>query len=211
MEENVAAIALRSIAFSGSATLLAAAWSLPVAYLMARRGLRSAAAVAESLVGVPTVLIGLLIYFLFCRQGPLGSLGILYTPAAVVLGEAVLVTPLLVAVAYRVLRRSVETVGELALSLGASESAAAALVLRESLPGLAAALVMAFSRAVGELGVALLVGGNIMGYTRTLTTAIALEVSKGSFETALELGAVLVAIMVAVGLASRLLQRLAEG
>ena len=160
---------------------------------------------------MPTVLVGLLFYFLFSSQGPLGFLHLLYTPQAIIVGESVLITPLLVSTGYRVLRGAVETYGELALSLGATEGQALGLVVRESLPGLLGSLVMGFSRAIGELGVALLVGGNIRGYTRVLTTAIALEVSKGSFEKAVALGCVLVAIALGVAVAVRLASRLEAG
>ena len=212
MEESVASIALRSVSISASAVLLSSLWSLPLAYLSARRpGLRVVADASEALVGVPTVLVGLVIYSLFSRRGPLGFLDLLYTPTAIVLGEAVLVTPLIIAVSHRVLKTAVEEYGELALTLGADSKAAALLALREALPGLLAAEVMAFSRAVGELGVALLVGGNIKGYTRTLTTAIALEVSKGEYEAALALGAALVAVMAIAAAALKLAERIASG
>lgn len=211
MLESLAAIAARSLAISAAATLLAATWSLPLAYAAATRPrLRLAATLAEGLVGVPTVLVGLLLYFLLSRRGPLGFLGLLYTPAAVILGEAVLVTPLLVAVSYQVLAAAVSRYAELALALGAGGGEALALALREAAPELLAAVVMAFSRAVGELGVALLVGGNIEGYTRTMTTAIALYVSMGEFEEAAELGLALVGVMVLVALAVRAARRLAE-
>ncbi|HID41820.1 MAG TPA: ABC transporter permease subunit [Pyrodictium sp.] len=211
MGNELADITLRSLYVSGTATLLAALWSLPLAYAMAtERRLQPVTAVTEALVGIPTVLVGLLLYFLLSRQGPLGFLNLLYTPTAIIVGEAVLITPLLVSVAYRVLRDAVETYGELALSLGASNAQAMALAVREAAPGLVAALVMGFSRAVGELGVALMIGGNIRGYTRTLTTAIALEVSKGEFEDAASLGVILVAIMIAVSLGLRLVWRLGQ-
>ena len=209
--EDILRITIRSLAISSTATLLAATWSIPLAYLAAvRPRARVLAEASEGLVGVPTVLIGLIVYMLFSRRGPLGFLGLLYTPAAIVLGEAVLVTPLLVAVGYRVLQDAVQRYGELALSLGASEGEAMKLSLLEAAPGLLAALVMGFSRAVGELGVALLVGGNIKGYTRTLTTAIALEVSMGEYEAAVKLGLVLVAVMVSVALLLRAVKRLGD-
>ncbi|MEB3851024.1 MAG: ABC transporter permease, partial [Desulfurococcales archaeon] len=201
-------VAARSVYISGTATLLSSLWSLPLAYAMAsRRGLRGLASALEGLVGVPTVLVGLLLYMLLSRRGPLGFLGLLYTPTAIIVGEAVLVTPLVSAVAYRSLAGALETYGELALTLGASERQAAIAALRESLGGVAASLVMGFSRAIGELGVALMVGGNIRGYTRTITTAIALDVSMGEFGEALRLGGVLVAILLAVAALSRLLAR----
>ena len=201
---EVVEVALRSLYVSGTATLLATAWSIPLAYLMASRPrLRVLASPLEALVGVPTVLVGLLLYMLLSKRGPLGVLGLLYTPYAIIVGEAILITPLVTSVAYRVLREAVEKYGELALSLGASESQAMATALSQGAPGLVAAVIMGFSRAIGELGVALMVGGNIKGYTRTLTTAIALEVAKGEFEEAVAMGLVLVAIVVAVSIAVR--------
>ncbi len=198
-------IIARSLQVSGAAVLLASTWSIPLAYFFASKPRGELfTSVLEALVGVPTVLVGLLLYMLLSSSGPLGFLHLLYTPQAIVLGEAVLVTPLLVATSYRVLRTGVESYGELALSLGATQAQAMLLVAREALPGLVGSMAMAFSRAIGELGVALLVGGNIKGYTRVVTTAIALEVSKGEFEKAVALGAVLVALTIGVSLTARL-------
>ncbi len=209
--EDLLEITVRSLAVSGTATLLAASWSIPLAYTMAARRAEWLAAAMESLVGVPTVLVGLLLYMLLSRSGPLGFLHLLYTPQAIVLGEAILVTPLMVSVSYRVLKHSVETYGELAYSLGATRVQAMATVVRESLPGLTASLVMGFSRAIGELGVSLMVGGNIKGYTRTLTTAIALGVSMGEYELAVRLGAILLALTAIVAAASRAVRTVWEG
>ncbi len=201
----------RSLYISGTATLLAGSWSIPLAYMLSSRpGLRPVSHVFESLVGVPTVLIGLLLYLLLSRQGPLGFLNLLYTPQAIIIGEAILVTPLLVGISYRVLSYSVNTYGELALSLGATERQAMGIAVSQALPGLIGALVMGFSRAIGELGVALLVGGNIKGYTRTITTTIALEVSQGELFDAVQLGVVLVSIMVVTSLTLRLVRGVSE-
>jgi len=202
-------ITARSLMVSGTATLLAATWSIPLAYKLSGspRASRMVMPVLEALVGLPTVLVGLVLYGLLSRNGPLGFLDLLYTPLAISLGEAILITPLLTSVSYRVLRRARETFGELALSLGATPAKAMQLAVQQAVPGLVAAGVMAFSRAVGELGVALLVGGNIRGETRVLTTAIALEVSKGSYETALYLGAILLVLTIGVSTAARILAR----
>lgn len=204
MPDGAVEVVVRSLYISGSATLLSTAWSMPLAYLMASRPrLRGLASALEALVGVPTVLVGLVLYMLLSRRGPLGFLGLLYTPQAIILGEAILVTPLVASVAYRALRSAVETHGELALSLGASEAQAMATAVREAWGGILSAVVMGFSRAIGELGVALMVGGNIKGYTRTITTSIALDVALGEFEEALTLGSFLVALLVAVSLTLR--------
>lgn len=206
---EVAEITLRSLAVSGTATLLASTWSIPLAYLLARPGrLRSAAAsIIEALVGIPTVLLGLALYMVFSRSGPLGFLQLLYTVKAIVIGQSILVTPLITATAHRVLRSARESYEEMALALGAGRLQAMAITLREALPGIASSVIMGFSRAIGELGVALMLGGNIRGATRVLTTAIALSVSMGEYELALSLGGVLVAIAVLVAVAVRLLGR----
>ncbi|MCC6047596.1 MAG: ABC transporter permease, partial [Desulfurococcaceae archaeon] len=170
-------------------------------------------AVVESLVGVPTVLIGLLLYLLLSSSGPVYRLlgvRLLYTPYAMVLGQAVLVTPLLISTTYRLLRGSARNLWELAVSLGASRVQAALLVLRESLPGIVASGIMGFSRAIGELGVALMLGGNIRGYTRVVATAIATDVAAGEFEEALTLGGVLLLVVVLVAVCTKLLTRVYE-
>ncbi len=199
-------VSIRSLYVAGTATLLASSWSLVLAFLLASKPrLRPIASILESLVGIPTVLVGLLLYMLLSREGPLGVLELLYTPQAIILGEAILVTPLITSVAYRVIKGSIETYGELALTLGASRLQVIATVLLESIHGVVASIIMGFSRAIGELGVALLVGGGIKGYTRTLTTAIALEVSRGRFEEAIYMGLVLVVIVASISVVARIL------
>ena len=205
--EELLPVLLRSLAVSGTATLLASLWSLPLAYYLSSSRLRLIAYIMEGLVGVPTVLIGLLLYTVFSSSGPLGFLGLLYTPHAIVIGESLLVTPLVTATLYRVFTGSMASVRELALTLGASETRAMLLVFRESLAGVVSSIVMGFSRAIGELGVALIVGGNIKGYTRTLTTSIALATSMGEYEYAVELGAILTLLTIGVSLAARIVVR----
>lgn len=198
MVESVFDVAVRSIVITGSSALLALAWSIPAAFAMASRRLEALASVFEAVSNMPTVVVGLLFYFLLSRQGPLGFLNLLYTPQAVILAQSVLATPIVVATAYRILRASYETYGEAVQSLGASDLQAFAAVVRESLPGLAGSAVIGFSRTSGELGVAMIVGGNIEGSTRVLTTAATLYVSIGEFEKALYAGLTLVLISVLV-------------
>ena len=209
---ELAEIVVRTLWISGSATLLSSTWSILLSYYLSRaaKASRLIVSILEGLVGVPTVLVGLLLYMVLSRSGPLGFLGLLYTPCGIIIGQAILVTPLIASTSYRVLNKAWSEYGELALTLGASNRQAAALVLREALPGILASIIMGFSRATGELGVALMIGGNIRGYTRVLTTAIALEVSRGEFEDALALGGVLVLIVVAISLCTRILKRVYE-
>ncbi len=210
MIEEIVEITLRSLSISGAATLLASSWSIPVAYKISRSQRLSAffMPIVEAIIGMPTVLIGLVMYMLLCSRGPLGVFRLLYTPYAIILGQAILITPLLIATSFRSLFHANQRYGELALTLGATERQAMKLVLTESTPGIIASIVMSFSRALGELGVALMVGGNIRGYTRVITTAIALEVSRGEFELALTLGCILITILIIVSLSLRMLRRL---
>lgn len=208
-DETIATI-LRSIYVSGTATLLATTWGIPTSYILTlKRRVGIVEAVIESLVGVPTVLLGLLLYLLLSSSGPLAPLGIrlLYTPQAIVLGEAILITPLMISTTYRVLKNTVVTYSELALSLGASKTQVMTLIIKESLPGVVASIIMSFSRALGELGIAMMVGGNISGYTRVMTTAIALGVARGDFEEAIVLGLVLLTIMVVISITLKLLNK----
>jgi len=209
--EPVHVVAARSVAISASATLLAATWSVPLAYALAsRRRPGPLLAALEALVGVPTVLVGLLLYTLLSKTGPLGFLGLLYTPHAIIVGEAILVTPLLATTAYRALAPTAGDARLLAETFGAGSWEAAKLALAQAAPGVAGSLAMAFSRAIGELGVALIVGGNIEGVTRTLSTSIALATAMGEYETAIRLGAVLATLSLGFAFAARAATWLAQ-
>lgn len=202
---------LRSLYVSGVATLLSLTWSIPASYFLAlKERSRLLETVIETLVGMPTVLLGLLLYFIFSSSGPLAPLKLLYTPQAIIIGESILITPLIISMSYRLLRNAVRTYSELALSLGASRIQTMTLVLRETMPGITASAVMGFSRAIGELGVAMMVGGNISGYTRVLTTAIALGVARGEFEEAVFLGLILLTITITVTVALKYLSKVYE-
>jgi len=201
-------ITIRSIAISSTAVLTSLAWSIPLSLKMISSDSRITKifiSIANALVGFPTVLVGLLVYTILSRSGPLGFLGILYTPLAIIIGEAILVTPLIISLLYETLNKARQTYWELAISLGADDIQAYYIMLREIIPDIIITALLAFSRAIGELGVALIVGGNIRGYTRVFTTAIALEISKGDFETALSLGLILFTIVSSITIISRLL------
>ncbi|MFN3267698.1 MAG: ABC transporter permease, partial [Zestosphaera sp.] len=159
---------------------------------------------------MPTVLLGLLLYFALSSSGPLARLKLLYTPQAIIIGESILITPLIISTNYRLLKNAVRTYSELALTLGASRIQTMTLVLRETTPGITASAIMGFSRAIGELGVAMMVGGNISGHTRVLTTAIALGVARGEFEEAVFLGLILLAITMIVTVTLKYLSKVYE-
>ncbi len=202
---------LRSIYVSGAATLISLTWSIPASYYLALRGRsRILETIVETLVGMPTVLLGLLLYFILSSSGPLAPLKLLYTPQAIIIGESILVTPLIISASYRLLRSTIRKFSELALSLGASKTQTMLLVLRETTSGITASAIMGFSRAIGELGVAMMVGGNISGHTRVLTTAIALGVARGEFEEAVFLGIILLIMTITITVALKYLSKAYE-
>ena len=208
MVSEIVEITLRSLTISTLATLFSSSWSVLITLRVINSHSRLTnvfMSVMNALVGFPTVLIGLTLYMIFSKSGPLGFLGLLYTPTAIVIGEAVLITPLIISLLYEALSSAKQTYWELALSLGADERQAYYTMLRETLPDLAVTILIAFSRAIGELGVALIVGGNIRGYTRVFTTAIALEIAKGNFEVALSLGLILLIIVSGITAVVRIL------
>ena len=209
VDSEVVEIIIRSITISGTATFLASLWSIPLSFLLVSRYSKITNLIMgffNALVGVPTVVVGLFLYMILSRSGPLGFLGMLYTPQAIMLGEAILITPLLVSLLYELFYRTREKYWELALTLGASDRQALKLFLLQSLPEILVVLLLGFSRAIGELGVALLVGGNIKGYTRVMTTAISLEVVKGEFEKALLLGGFLITTVLGISTSIRFLK-----
>lgn len=213
MYGEVVEISLRSILISSTATLMALSWSLPVSYIVSSKQSRLSGLivnVCNALVSIPTVIVGLFLYMLFSRKGPLGVAGLLYTPQSIALGESLLITPLLISLFHDIFAEYRSRYWEMAVSLGATFSQAAFLVVREAMPRLVTASLIGFGRAIGELGVALMVGGNIRGYTRVLTTSIALEVTKGEFEKALILGVILLGIVFTIVVAVRLVNRVLE-
>lgn len=201
LDGEVWAAARLSLWLSAVAVFLAALPGVPLGALLGlARGRASDAALLVARVGMacPTVIVGLVVYGTLSRHGPLGDLDVLYSPAAIVVGEVLLALPLIVALGASSVdgldARFAETVRLLRLP----RRRAVLLAVLDARDGFTAALLVAFARCVGELGVALLVGGNIRGSTRTLTTAIALETSRGEFERAVGLGLVLLALALGV-------------
>lgn len=195
---EIIGITLRSIIISTSATMLSASWSIPISFnLSKKRGKITIGmiGVLNALIGFPTVLVGLFLYMMFSSSGPLGYLGILYTPTAIILGEAILITPLIISLSYDAFKKAYMEYWETSITLGATETQAFLKLLKETYEEIIVVLLIGFSRAIGELGVALMVGGNIRWYTRVFTTTIALEVAKGNFEIALFLGFILLIIV----------------
>ncbi|MEM0031384.1 MAG: ABC transporter permease [Desulfurococcaceae archaeon] len=208
MAESIFDLTLRSIYISSTA----AAISFLLALIIALKLLDSSdktrsivIGVFEALVGVPTTVVGLLIYMLLSPRGPLGALRLLYTPIAIIIGETLVALPIAFTSMFRHLQSARYNVRELILALGLTRSDERSLLLRETAPILLSSYFISFARAIGELGVALIAGGGIEGYTSVLTTAIALQTSIGNYEYAIQLGCVLISITMLIIIPLRLL------
>lgn len=173
-------------------------------------GRRAAVVLLNSLLGLPPVVVGLLVYVLLSRSGPLGSLGLLFTPTAMVIAQALLITPIVAALTRQVTEDLWEEYAEELRSLGARGLRAGATLLYEARYSLGTAVLAGLGRAIAEVGAVLIVGGNIAHVTRVMTTAIALETSKGELALALGLGILLVALSVALNAAAHLAQEAAR-
>ena len=191
-------IVYRSLLFSGIAIILATLWGTPIAMVLSLKNFRGKTLVKtlfNSLIGIPTVVLGLALYLVFSNGGPLGPLGLLYTPGAIILGEAILVTPILVSITASAIEAVDPEIMNLAKTLGANESQASVAVLKEAVNGVLLSNIASFNRAIAELGVALMVGGNIAGLTDVLTTAISRYTARGELDLAIALGIILMVIV----------------
>ena len=196
-------IVYRSLLFSGVAAILAVLWATPIAMLLGLKNFRGKSLIKgffTAMIGVPTVVLGLFLWLLLYKAGPLGFLRLLYTPGAIILGEALLVTPLVVSIAINAIESVDPEMMNLAKTLGASESQASIAVLKEAVNGIIFSNAAGFNRAIAELGVALMVGGNFAGLTDVLTTEISNLTSRGDFSTAIALGIILLAIVFGINL-----------
>jgi tungstate transport system permease protein len=171
------------------------------------RGRRATITLLNTLMALPTVVVGLVLFGLFSRQGPAGSLGLLFTPWAMIAGQIVLATPIVANYVLAAVNGADQRIMDTVLTLGATRYQASIQLLKEIRFGVMAAVIAGFGRVIAEVGVAMMLGGNIRGFTRTMTTAIALETSKGEFAFGLALGIVLLSVALFVNLFLNFLQQ----
>lgn len=186
---------------SMTSTVIAALIALPLGFLIARFDFCGKSAVLGLLrtaLALPTVVVGLFVYAFITRNAPLGELRLLFTPAAIVIGQVLLIVPLITALVHAALHESVGIIYEEALLLGATPLRASWKAIVESRHAVVTAVMTGFGRVVSEVGISLLLGGNIRGVTRTITTAITLETSQGNFAIAFALGIVLLTLVLIV-------------
>jgi tungstate transport system permease protein len=210
LDPEVMEIAGRSLSISVASTLLASLICLPLASLIHFHrfpGKRMVINAIQTLFSLPTVVVGLFIFVLFSRAGPIGGLNIMFTPILMVIGQVVLITPIMLGLVISALGGVDKAIMDTATSLGASGPQVALAVIREARYAVVAAVIMGFGRAISEVGLAIMVGGNIRGFTRVLTTAISLETSKGELELSIALGIILVSIALIVNVALNRVQQ----
>ena len=212
-DRNLAEIVLLSLRVSLTAVLLASLLGLPLGAILGLLrfpGHRPAVVLLNALMGLPPVVVGLVVYLLLSRSGPLGSWGLLFTPGAMIIAQCILVTPLVAALTRQVVETLWEELQEQLRSLGVGPGRAIRTLLWEGRFSLLTAILAGFGRAIAEVGAVLIVGGNIAHVTRTMTTAIALETSKGDLPLALGLGIILIALALLVNLGAYLMQQFAR-
>ncbi len=201
LDSNVVEYAVRSLLIATVSTLIASVIGIPIGILIGENnfpGKRAVVTILNTLLALPTVVVGLMVYTLISRTGPLGQLELLFTNPGIIVGEVVLILPILTAFTVAAVSRTDRDVRKTALALGASTRQAHWIVIREARFGVLAAVIAAFARVVSEVGVATILGGNIDRFTRTMTTAIVRHVDMGDFALAMALGIVLLSISLSV-------------
>ena len=209
LDPEVMDITLRSIQVSTVATLIAALIAIPLGaliYFYDFPGKRGVINIVQTLYALPTVLVGLLVYLLVSRSGPLGFLDLLYTTDAMVIAQVILVSPLIIGFTISALTGLDRDMKNTVLGLNAPVYRAMLTLVREAKFAILSAVVLAFGRAIAEVGAVMLVGGNIRHFTRTLTTAITLNTSMGEFAVSIALGIILLGIALVVNLGVNVLQ-----
>ena len=209
-DPEVYGITARTLEISISSTIIGALLFVPLGcliYFNHFRGKRTLISIIQTCYSLPTVFVGLLVFLVFSRAGPLGVFGIMFTPQVMVIGQVVLISAIVTGLTISALSGVSPAIRETAISLGASRFQSVWTVLKEARFAVLTAVMVGFGRAISEVGLALMVGGNIRGYTRVLTTAISLETGKGEVALSLALGFILVALaLIVTVLANRFLR-----
>ncbi len=202
-DPQVVEITLRSIFISLSSAALAGIVCIPLGGIIEFRqfwGKRALINLIQTFYSLPTVTVGLLVFLLISRSGPLGALNLLFSPSGMIIGQAILVSPIMIGLTVTALAGVSPQIRDTAKSLGATERQIIITIIKEARMAVIAAVLLGFGRALSEVGVAMMIGGNIRGYTRVLTTAIALETSMGNLELSIALGIILISISLAINL-----------
>lgn len=208
-KKEIIEIVLLSLFVSGSATIIAGFFGIPLGIFVVLKDFKLRRFVIgffNTCLAIPSVVIGLVVYILLSRKGPLGGFGFLFTPYAIILAQAILATPIITALTITAFKSIAKDIRDVSYSLGADRFQMVMTLLKEGKFAFLTAIITAFSRVIGETGMTLMVGGNIKGLTRVLTTAISLETMKGNFELGLALGVVLFFVAIVLNIILQLFQ-----
>ena len=209
-DPEVMEITGRTLAIALSSCIIATVLCLPLGSLIhfkQFRGKRALINLIQTFYSIPTVVVGLLVFILFSRMGPFGIFDLMFTPTIMVIGQVILISPIILGLIIAALSGVDKGIFETAESLGASQVQATFQVMREARYAIMSSVTMGFGRAISEVGLALMVGGNIRGFTRVITTAISLETSKGDVELSIALGIILIFISLLVNIMINRLQQ----
>lgn len=198
-----------SIYISLTATLIASLIAIPIGgiiYYYEFRGKRTIINLIQTLYSIPTVIVGLFLFLLISKQGPFGFLKLLFTPTGMVIGQMLLILPILIGFTITALVGVSIQIRELAISMGANTYQTIITIIKEARYAIMSAVILGFGRAISEVGVSILIGGNIRGFTRTFTTAISLETSRGNLVLSIALGLILLSLALIINLLLNYLQ-----
>lgn len=210
LDPEVYRVAGLSLYVSALAVFMAAIWSIPIAATLGLKNFRGRKIIRgtfNAFIGFPTVVLGLVLFLIFARNGPLGLFGLMFTPLMISIGQSILITPIIVSFITSAIESIDTDLRDLAKTLGSNEFEATIAILREASGGIILAVLAAFNRAFAELGVAMMVGGNIYNKTRVLTTAIALQTNRGDISQSIALGIILVSIVYILNITINYLRR----
>jgi tungstate transport system permease protein len=210
LDRELLSIILLSLEVSGIALVIASSLGIPAGSILGLKKFRGRGFVislSNTFMGLPPVVVGLFVYLLLSRRGPLGFMALLYTPSAMITAQTILIFPILTSLCHSAVISVDPIIRQAAVTLGATPFQAALTVIKEARYGILSGVIAGLGRAMGEVGAILIVGGNIAGYTRVMTTTIALETDKGNFELALALGIILLIISLMINIGLHLIQR----
>jgi tungstate transport system permease protein len=210
LDQELLGIILLSLKVSGTALIVSSIIGVPAGAVIGLKkfsGRGFIITLLNTFMGLPPVVVGLFAYLLLSRSGPLGFMGLLYTPSAMVAAQTILALPIVASLCHSAIVSVDPIIGQAAITLGATPYQKAVAIIKEARYGILSCIIAGFGRVMAEVGAILIVGGNIAGYTRVMTTTIALETDKGNFELALALGVILLIISLIINIALHLIQR----
>jgi len=213
LDPEVLNITFLSLRVSGTAVILASIVGLPTGTLLGLynfKGKQIVTNLVNTMMGLPPVVVGLFVFLLLSRSGPLGPLGLLYTPLAMIIAQFILATPIVTGITMAAVSNVDRAVKETAISLGATESQLIWTILKETRTSILSGIIVAFGQVLSEVGAIMIVGGNIRWHTRALTTAIVLETRRGEFALSIALGLILISLAFIINMALTYLQRKGE-